>query len=856
MPSASYSPEAFGNWYATGDGSHNPTGGWTQQAGNQPNVGYQFFKTTETIYRGYWDFNPTGLGGTIVTAATIALSAPGGGSSPVFVLTAFGPTSLGANLGESGVALAIAVATAQAWANDPTTCYGFAQVEDAQASSTVATTGTLLITYTTNSPPSAPGAVTNPVAGQKIANGSNLHVTWGASVDPDGDPITYYVEYWDNAAWQVLGNTVNTYYDINPVNVPAGNFYKIRVRAIDATGSNTYSAWTESGVFEVYAVVNVVDNTTVYFDGVATILVTVDTTDNIAVGADDSAASDRQITSFVNVVDDIAVAATEAPSNIVNSVNVVDDLIVATDDGTAGTSFVVLSVVDDIAVAAADAMSTTAVTVNTVDATAVAADDSTAAGVLANLDRVDTIQVATDDASVQPMPVMLDRVDSIDIFVDEVTDNFIGVARTDSLDLAANDVSDLMVPIIADDTFVISVDEAFPLSLEGFDRVDVTLVQLADESSLYRIYESGPPPDEILYAATAPFTRIVRQVDIYESDGTTPFMLKAPFLGGNVNCDMTRSERRTFDLQLQNIDGALTIYPEGFWYDKVIKIYRGIQTADTEYYRQLGEFLIDGASEPNFPATLSLTGRDYTKKLLTSKFPAATAFAKNQPIENLIHTIAVNAGIMKFDLPLTGKNTGRDFFYDRGVERWKAIEEIAHAYNYDVYFTHDGYLTMTEYADPTLGQPDYTFQTGRDFGNLSAYEKRTADARMYNHVVVSGESSDTIPVWAEVKNEIPGHPTSVARIGERTYFFTSAFITTYEQALDVATSFLKVHALEQFEASLDSVVIPWLEVGTVVDFIDPNPADGDPTRYLFSDCTIPLALSTMKSGLKRVTVVI
>lgn len=409
---------------------------------------------------------------------------------------------------------------------------------------------------------------------------------------------------------------------------------------------------------------------------------------------------------------------------------------------------------------------------------------------------------------------------------------------------------------IAGDSLFIAVDGP---GLEATTTVatDTPTIHIVEASHLFKTFISGPPPDEIMLAAIAPVTRITRRVDIYEADGTTPFMLDAPFMDGSVTIDSTRDERRMFDLQLYNEDGSLTINPDGFWYDKIIKLYRGIRTDTVAWERKLGEFMIDQASNPHFPDQTNITGRDMTKKMLLSKLQYAETFAINTPIENIIHSLAINSGIPsdKIDLPLTGKSTGKDFSFDRGTERWNVAKTIANAYGYDLYFTNEGVLTMTEFADPTLGQPEYAFTTGPD-GQIESYEKRTADARLYNHIIVTGDDSDTIPVWAEAKNEVVGSPTSIARIGDRSFFFTSSFITTYAQALDVANKFLKVHALEQFEASLNTVVLPWLDAGIIVDFIDPDPADGDPTRYLLSSLSIPLSLGSMPLTAKRVTEVV
>lgn len=356
-------------------------------------------------------------------------------------------------------------------------------------------------------------------------------------------------------------------------------------------------------------------------------------------------------------------------------------------------------------------------------------------------------------------------------------------------------------------------------------------------------------------AVLAPSTIVTRRVDIYEQDGTTPYYLNVPTISGSVTVDSTRDERRGFDLTLsQNDDPRLKHYTGGLWYDKVIKMFRGCITSTASYETQIGEFVIDNIAEPNFPKQISLTGRDYSKKLLASKFAVATAFASGQPIETVIHTIAVNGGISKFILPVTGKTLGGDVYFDRGTERLKAIKQIADSYGYDVYFDAQGYMVMEEYADPVTSATVFTFKTGPQ-GSLNSYEKRSSDTRLYNHIAVTGENSTGIPVTAEAINNSPTSPTSVGEIGDRLYEFVSSFIYTTQQAQDVADKFLKIHALEQYELNLTSLVLPWLDAGKIIEFIDPDPAPGDPTRFLLSSFSIPLGLETMSSLAKRVTIV-
>lgn len=359
--------------------------------------------------------------------------------------------------------------------------------------------------------------------------------------------------------------------------------------------------------------------------------------------------------------------------------------------------------------------------------------------------------------------------------------------------------------------------------------------------------------DAALAAILSPYTRIIRRVNIYESDGTTLWRGDVSVIDGAVTVDESRAERRLFDLTVESPDGEFSSDPEAFWYDKIIKPYRGVVLDDgTEETWQLGEFMVDQIREQNYPSTVQIMGRDYTKKCTNSKFEFATTFAQGLSLEVVIKDIASNAGITKFIFPGEDKQLEREFMFEAGTERWTAIVELATNYGYELFFDAQGYLVMREPRDPVTDASVWRFETeASDVGSVVSWVKVSKDTRLYNHVVVVGEK-DGVPVaWAEAKNEDPGSPSRIARIGDRLYRYTSAFISTDEQAQDVADKFLRVHALEEWTLDLAVLVFPWLEAGEVVEFNQ----DGV-TRWRMSSFNVPFGLEAMGINARRVEVVI
>jgi hypothetical protein len=365
----------------------------------------------------------------------------------------------------------------------------------------------------------------------------------------------------------------------------------------------------------------------------------------------------------------------------------------------------------------------------------------------------------------------------------------------------------------------------------------------------------APPSQEALDSVLAPVTNVTRRVDIYESDATTLWEQNARILGGGVNCDADRDEQRSFDLIFDNRDGRYGSDPDEFWYDKIIKPYRGVIRADGETEDwQLGEFMIDQIEDAHFPHEVKVTGRDLTKKLIKSKFGLPTNFTKGQIVEQVIKNIALNAGITRFNFDITGQTLQQDYLFEMHSERWPAIKDLAIAHGYEVKFDAQGYMILQEFRDPVTDPAVWTFSTG-EMGMVSEWARRAKDDRLYNHVSVVGESSSGILAWAEARNTNPTSPSRIARIGERTYPYKSAFITSNSQAQQIANNFLAVFSLESWEIDLGSIVLPWLEQGEVVEFVDDQATSGNLTRWRLSNMTIPMSLDPMSVQARRVEIV-
>ena len=368
-----------------------------------------------------------------------------------------------------------------------------------------------------------------------------------------------------------------------------------------------------------------------------------------------------------------------------------------------------------------------------------------------------------------------------------------------------------------------------------------------------------PEAEELL---DSPVVTVTRHADIYESDGEALLVEGVPILAGQVSVDASSEDsRRTLDMTLLNLDGKLDRQPSGLWYDKVIKVHRGIEGLDRSgvhrsYSWQVGEFLVDRISRSHFPRSqYEVTGRDFAKRLVLAKFGIPTTFAAGTDVIFIIEAIARNGGIVKFDFSadLLRPASTQDYVFEPDTSRWDAIREIASSINLDVFFTATGHLTLRLHADPATMEPAYRFKTGVE-GNLTSYTVATSDSRLYNDVVVTGEGVDP-PVVGRATNANLDSPSNIYRLGVRTYRYNSGFIHTEEQAREVAQSFLAVHSLEEYEVSLEGVAAPFLDVGSVIAFDDPDPDAGQSVNFFLTNLTIPLEPGPMSTSAKRVLIV-
>ena len=133
------------------------------------------------------------------------------------------------------------------------------------------------LTYTANTAPTMPGAFTSPVG--MLNGGASATVTWGASTDADGNPITYYPEYryYKNGvaqAWVALANNASLTRALTLSTDKTMDKIEFQVRAFDGS---VYSGYRNSAVYTIKhnsapnVALNTANNLTLYENDTFTI---------------------------------------------------------------------------------------------------------------------------------------------------------------------------------------------------------------------------------------------------------------------------------------------------------------------------------------------------------------------------------------------------------------------------------------------------------------------------------------------------------------------------------------------------------------------------------------------------------
>lgn len=364
-------------------------------------------------------------------------------------------------------------------------------------------------------------------------------------------------------------------------------------------------------------------------------------------------------------------------------------------------------------------------------------------------------------------------------------------------------------------------------------------------------------------ALRAPVHTVRVRIDVLDTDLNVIESLRPTLnvVDGGVDVDITRGNRRTFQMNLLNNNAEFspgTDLSGLFYVDRAVRIWRGVgYGADTEELVPAGTFLIDKADvtvERNM-SIVTLSGQDRWKMLAKSQFTVPTTYAAATPLNDVFRDMASEAGVTQLvldallDRTTDSKTLNVARHYEVGDRRGEELVKLATAFGIDVYFDPLGRLVTQDFRDPADSSPVWRFEPGEQT-LLSQLQASWDDEGLFNHVVVTGTGDPLQTYRSERKDEDPLSPTRIARIGDRVKRMESPVLAS-QDAVDKASLTLYYNSLVLTEnVRIEAICNPALEGNDVVDVIE-STYSGLNSRYRLTQFNVPLSTSKQTLHMTR-----
>ncbi|MFC3504798.1 DUF5047 domain-containing protein [Micromonospora krabiensis] len=267
--------------------------------------------------------------------------------------------------------------------------------------------------------------------------------------------------------------------------------------------------------------------------------------------------------------------------------------------------------------------------------------------------------------------------------------------------------------------------------------------------------------------------------------------------GGDVRLDGDAADgvRSTLDL---------TTPGKGMWpgratdllapYGNEVFVRRGIQYAigQTEWV-SLGYHRIDDIDQPDAPdGPIQIAGRDRMAGIVDGRLDRVRSFppltTRGAMLATLVTEIYPWATIEWDDPFVRDAAIGRQIITEND-DRYKVCDELVKSVGKIWWWDHRGVLVVR--TPPAATAPSWEVNHGQG-GVLVSMARRLTREGAYNAVVATGEGADTAtPVRAMAVDASPQSPTFWnGPFGKVPRFYSSPFITTYNQAWDAASNML------------------------------------------------------------------
>lgn len=238
----------------------------------------------------------------------------------------------------------------------------------------------------------------------------------------------------------------------------------------------------------------------------------------------------------------------------------------------------------------------------------------------------------------------------------------------------------------------------------------------------------------------------------------------------------------------QLASGELTPYGNELFIECGIELGNGsVEVVSQGYFR------IDAVEQSNAPhGTIRITAYDRMKGIVEARLTEPIAFAAGTTVASIFALLIQDVyplATIEFD-DITFANSSLSSTQVAEEDRFGFLDNLVTSNGKIMYWDYRGILVVQDPPDPTTSV--WTVNAGTQ-GVMVNSTRSLSREGVYNAVVALGESvNSTPPVRAIAVDNNPNSPTYwLGNFGKVPRFFSSSFMTTYEQALNAAQNILR-----------------------------------------------------------------
>lgn len=342
------------------------------------------------------------------------------------------------------------------------------------------------------------------------------------------------------------------------------------------------------------------------------------------------------------------------------------------------------------------------------------------------------------------------------------------------------------------------------------------------------------PVSPAFQAAVTSSHAIVSRVRVLEVPGTmsaNPAGRDLNIIDGTVTLDGTAGVRGSIDVLVEEPWPDTATVQDLVPYGTEVAVSRGVIFGNGVIERcPLGIFRLTISEQQDAPkGTIRLTGQDRMQAIIDGDLESPTTYAATAlvgaVVEALVQEVLPGQLIEWDDATVTAQLGVKTIVQE---DRFAFLDDLVRSFGKIWYFDHRGILIVKTPPDPAV--PVLTVASGPETGVLTAISRILTRENVYNAVVATGESLDSIAAKRAVARDT--NPASVTfwggPFGKVPLQYSSPKIRTDAQALAAANAELSKVTGLPYTIDFQMVPNPALEPFDVVSVVYPLNLENTP----------------------------